>query len=62
MTKKLFRSTTDKKLTGVCGGLGAYFGLDSNIIRLIWVIFGLSGVGIVAYLACALLLPEAPTN
>ncbi len=32
--KKLYLSDTDKKITGLCGGLGVYFGVDSNVIRL----------------------------
>ena len=37
MEKKLYLSQTDKKILGVCGGLGEYFGMDSTIIRLLWV-------------------------
>ena len=59
MEKKLYRSITDKKLAGVCGGLGEYLGMDSNIIRLIWVLAVVfAGVGLLAYLICALLIPE----
>lgn len=32
--KKLYKSKTDKKICGVCGGLGEYFNVDSTIIRL----------------------------
>ena len=35
MEKKLYKSSTDKKLCGVCGGLAKYFGIDSTIVRLI---------------------------
>jgi phage shock protein PspC (stress-responsive transcriptional regulator) len=59
MEKKLTRSKEDKKLAGVCGGIAKYFGLDSNIIRLIWVLAVVfAGVGLLAYLICALLIPE----
>lgn len=53
--KKLRKSNKDYWLCGVCGGVAEYFGIDANIIRLIWVI---SGIGWVAYLVCAILLPE----
>lgn len=33
-TKKLCRSTKDKKLAGVCGGIAEYFGFDSTFMRL----------------------------
>jgi pspC domain protein len=59
VAKKLYRSRNDKKLCGVCGGLADYFGLDVNIIRvaaIVSVFFG--GLGLVAYIAAAFLIPE----
>ena len=59
MAKKLYISRNDKKLCGVCGGLADYFGLDVNIIRvaaIVSVFFG--GLGLVAYIAAAFLIPE----
>ena len=56
--KKLYRSESDKKLAGVCGGLADYLGVDVTIIRLIWAlvtVFG--GTGLVAYLIAALIIP-----
>jgi len=59
MAKKLYRSTTDSMLGGVCGGLGAYFDFDPNLIRLIFVVLAVvPGIGIPAYLALWLLVPE----
>ena len=58
--KCLYLSNTDKKLCGVCGGLGEYFGIDSTLLRLVWVVFGLTGAGILAYFAAALVVPKAP--
>ena len=58
-TKKLYRSTSNRVIAGVCGGLGEYFGVDPVIIRLIWVLtvfFG--GTGLVAYLIAWLIIPE----
>lgn len=37
MAKKLYRSTRQKMLGGVCGGLAEYFDLDVSLIRLIFV-------------------------
>lgn len=58
--KKLYKSNSDRKLCGVCGGLGEYFGIDPNVIRLLFVVVGLmsAGGGVVFYLLAALLLPE----
>ncbi|MFC2083315.1 PspC domain-containing protein [Candidatus Bipolaricaulota bacterium] len=59
MAKKLYRSATDSMLGGVCGGLGAYFDFDPNLIRLIFVVVAIvPGIGIPAYLALWLLVPE----
>ena len=59
MNKKLYRSITDRKICGVCGGLGEYFGIDPTLIRVIWIISALcGGVGLLAYFLCALVIPE----
>ena len=62
MEKKLYRSKTNKMLAGVCGGLGEYANLDPTIVRLIAVLIGLSGAGLVAYLVCAVIIPEQPDD
>lgn len=58
--KKLYRSKDDRKLFGVCGGLGQYFNLDSTIVRLIFVILGLLHIGVLFYILAALIIPEEP--
>lgn len=62
MEKKLYRTIQDKKLCGVCGGLAKYFSIDATLIRLIWAIVTLCtvGTGVVAYIVCALIIPEEP--
>ena len=63
MGKKLYRSKTDSKLCGVCGGIAKYFNLDPTIIRLIWTLAVLlAGTGVVLYIACALVIPEEPDD
>lgn len=62
MKRELRRSTTDRVFAGVCGGLGEYFDLDSNIVRVLWVLFALGGgSGLLVYIICALLIPEETT-
>ena len=57
--KKLYRSTTDRKIAGVCGGLGAYFDVDPTIIRIIWIALALgAGTGIIAYIIFWIVVPE----
>jgi phage shock protein PspC (stress-responsive transcriptional regulator) len=57
--KKLFRSRTDKKIAGVCGGLSQFTGIDVTIIRLVWALAVLfAGTGLLAYIIAAILIPE----
>lgn len=59
MSKKLYRSNTDKKICGVCGGLAEFFDIDSTIIRLLWILtVCVFGTGILAYFLAALIMPE----
>lgn len=61
--KRLFRSRDDSLLLGVCGGLGRYLGIDSNAIRLIFVVLAAwNGLGILLYLATVLIVPEEPVH
>ena len=62
MEKKLYRNSNNKLLAGVCSGLAEYLNIDPTIVRVIWALIGLSGAGIVAYLICALIIPEKPSN
>lgn len=62
MEKKLYRNTQSKMIAGVCSGLAEYINIDPTIIRVIWALVGLSGAGIVAYLICALIIPEKPAD
>jgi len=59
MNKQLTRSSTDKKLTGVSGGMAEYFDVDANLVRVGWIIATLfTGVAILAYFAIALIVPS----
>ncbi len=57
--KKLYKSRTDRKINGVCGGIAEYLDVDSTIIRVIFaigILFGFAGVW--AYLICLFIMPE----
>lgn len=59
MKKRLYKSSTDKKVCGVCGGISNYFDVDPTVIRLIWVIFTLAGgSGLIAYIIAAIIMPD----
>ncbi|MGN0982688.1 MAG: PspC domain-containing protein [Candidatus Limivicinus sp.] len=63
MSKKLYKSNTNKMLEGVCGGIAEYFGIDPTIVRLAWVVFcALGGSGILAYIIAAIIIPSAPLD
>ena len=56
---KLYRSRTDRKIAGVCGGIAEYLNCDSTLIRLAFAALILcAGTGLLAYFLCALIIPE----
>ena len=62
MEKKLYLGT-DKKICGVCSGIGEYFNVDPTVIRLAWIVFCLmGGSGILAYIIASLIIPKNPED
>jgi phage shock protein C len=60
-TRKLYRSKTNRKLAGVCGGLAQYFNIDATIIRVLFVVLAiLGGSGLLLYLALWIIVPKEP--
>jgi phage shock protein C len=61
-TKKLFRSITDKKIAGICGGFGEYFNIDPTVMRILFVAgFFLTGSLVFwLYLVLWIVIPESP--
>jgi phage shock protein C len=59
--KRLMRSSTDKKLGGVCAGLADYFDMDRTLVRVLWLLVVLcGGTGILLYVILWIVLPLAP--
>lgn len=58
--KRLYRSSTNYMLCGVCGGIAEYFNIDPTLVRLAWVILSVFGwgTGIVAYIIAAIIIPK----
>ena len=57
--KRLYRSTSNCMLAGVCGGIAEYFNIDPTLVRLGWVLFSaLGGSGVLAYIVAALIIPK----
>ncbi len=61
MQKKLYKSSTDKKIDGVCAGIAEYAGMDPTVIRLLWILGTVFvGAGILAYIVAAIVMPRKP--
>ena len=59
--KKLYRIQEGRKLASVCGGVAEYLNIDPTVVRVIWALCCLwGGMGIVAYILCAVIMPEKP--
>jgi phage shock protein C len=59
---RLYRSTTDRSIAGVCGGVAAWLGLDPSIVRIVWVLlaFMSGGIFVLVYIVMAIVVPDAP--
>lgn len=56
--KKLYRSETNKMISGVCGGIAEYLEVDPTLVRLVFAAFAIfGGSGILAYIVAAILIP-----
>ncbi|MDR5659606.1 PspC domain-containing protein [Serpentinicella sp. ANB-PHB4] len=62
MSKQLYLSKRNKKVGGVCGGIAEYFDIDPTIVRLFWVVFSLTGAGVIGYIIALIVIPEDPNN
>jgi phage shock protein PspC (stress-responsive transcriptional regulator) len=59
--KRLYRSKTDRRIAGVCGGLAAYFNIDPTLVRLLAVLgLILAGGTFWAYIIMAIVIPNEP--
>lgn len=64
-TKRLYRSSSDKMIAGVCAGIAEYFGWDPTLVRVGYVLLSMGSVffpGIIAYLVMMVIIPERPAG
>ncbi|MBP5594410.1 MAG: PspC domain-containing protein [Pseudobutyrivibrio sp.] len=60
MNKRLYKSS-NKKICGVCGGIGEYLNVDPTFIRILWILFACAaGCGILAYILAAIIMDDNP--
>lgn len=60
-TERLTRSTSDKKIAGVCAGFAHYFGVDVTLVRVIWLVltvWPLPLFGLVSYIVAWIVMPK----
>ena len=55
---KLYRSSRDKAVAGVCAGVADFFGLDVKLVRLVWLVALLFGAGALLYVLMWIVVPE----
>lgn len=61
MQKRLYRSRSNRMVAGVAAGLADYFNIDPTIVRLVFVLFALTGgPGLILYIIMAIVVPEEP--
>ncbi len=60
--RKLYKSSKNQMICGVCGGIGEYLGIDPTLIRLIWAVLACSGTGILVYFLAAVIIPQEPAG
>ena len=57
--KRLYKSSVNCMICGVCGGIAEYFNIDPTLVRLAWIIFTcVGGAGIWAYIIAAIVIPK----
>ena len=61
--RRLYRSQTNKVISGVCGGLSEYLNVDTTVVRLLWILLTLmGGSGIIVYIFAYFIVPERPIS
>jgi len=60
--RRIYRDPDDRVIGGVCSGLGAYLGIDPVIVRILFVLFLIFGIGFLVYIILWIVVPEARTT
>lgn len=60
--KRLYKCRKEAKIEGVCAGIAKYINLDVTVVRLLFLIWGFSGGGIIAYILACIIMPDKPNE
>lgn len=60
--KKLYKDPNDKMIAGVASGFAKYFDIDTTLVRAVWAVVGLGGVGILLYVILWIVLEDEPAD
>ena len=62
--KRIYRSTSNKVLAGVCGGIGEYFNVDPTVVRIAWILLSILPLipGIIIYILAWFIIPRRPAG
>jgi phage shock protein PspC (stress-responsive transcriptional regulator) len=60
--RRIYRDPDDRMIGGVCGGLAAYVGMDPVIVRILFILFLIFGIGLLVYIILWIVVPEARTT
>ena len=60
--RKLYKDPTDKQIAGVASGVAKYFDIDTTLVRVVWFVLGLGGIGILLYVALWIVLEDDPVD
>ena len=59
MNKRIYKNREKKMLCGVCAGLAEYFDIDPTLVLVLWAVISLGyGIGLLAYIVCAIVFPD----
>ena len=62
-SRRLYKSRRDRMIDGICGGIAEYFGIDSTMVRLLWVLVTLmGGTGFFLYIVAMIIMPANPEH
>ncbi|MDZ7266007.1 MAG: PspC domain-containing protein [candidate division KSB1 bacterium] len=60
--RRLYRSLSDRRIAGLCGGIAEYLGIDTLLVRILFLLTGILGFGVVLYILGWIIIPDNPAG